>query len=260
MKTLLLYDDIVPMTRQAHGGLSLKKGNSYDFARLTNSVPLVAAEFPQAAGDCAIVFTEAKEGVIPAAVLGLRDNENAYVGADGGWLAPYVPAFVRRYPFVFAADEKGENFTLMLDRAYDGFNTEGRGERLFDAEGAQTAFLDATLAFMKEYQALFAQTCIFGSKLKALGLLEAVDARLPLPQDPQRRLTGFQIVNRDKLKALGADMVAQMLQSDELELVFLHLFSLRNLGRLQERMAAMPAQPAVTKPAAAPKPAKPGRH
>ena len=49
---------------------------------------------------------------------------------------------------------------------------------------------------------------------------------------PERRLTGFKIVNRDKLKALSGDLLAQMIKSDELELIYLHLFSLRNLSRL----------------------------
>lgn len=242
MKQLLIYDDVVPVTRQAHGNHSLKRGNTYEFARQTNAVPLVLAEFPQVSQDFAIVFTETSEGIMPAVVLGARNDENAYVAADGTWSAPYVPAFVRRYPFVFAMDEKGETFTLMVDPTYSGLNTEGKGERLFDADGTPTAFLDSTLAFLKEYQALFNQTRGFVARLNELGLLDPVEARLPLPQDPQRRLTGFKIVNRDKLKALGADTVSQMLKGDELELVFLHLFSLRNLGRLQEKMAAMPAE------------------
>lgn len=242
MKQLLIYDDVVPVTRQAHGNHALKRDSTYEFARQTNAVPLVLAEFPQVSQDYAIVFTETAEGVMPAVVLGARNDENAYIKADGTWDAPYVPAFVRRYPFVFAMDEKGETFTLMVDPGYAGLNTEGKGERLFDADGAQTAFLDSTLAFLKEYQALFQRTRAFGMRLNELNLLDPVEARLPLPQDPQRRLTGFKIVNRDKLKALGADIVSQMLKSDELELIFLHLFSLRNLGRLQEKMAAMPAE------------------
>lgn len=243
MKKLLIYEDVVPVTRQAHGNLSLKKGKTFEFARQTNAVPLVVAEFPQVAQDYAIVFTETSEGIVPAAVLGARTDENAYITADGTWDAPYVPAFVRRYPFVFAADEKAETFTLMVDPTYPGLNKDGKGERLFDADGAQTTFLDNTLAFLKEYQALFNHTRGLATKLNEMGLLEPVEARLPLPKDPQRRLTGFKIVNREKLKALDADVVSQMLKSDEMELIFLHLFSLRNLARLQEKMAAaMPAE------------------
>lgn len=239
MKKLLIYEDIIAVTRKAHGNLSLKKGQTYEFARQTNAVPVVLSEFPPASSEYAIVFTEAAEGTMPAVILGVRDRENAYVGPDGSWGASYVPAFVRRYPFVFATDAKAETFTLMIDRSYSGFNTEGRGERLFDADGAQTSFLDTTLNFLRAYQTQFARTRAFGNRLAELGLLEPVEARVPLPKDPNRRLTGFKIVNRDKLKALGADVLAAMVKSDELELIFLHLFSLRNLNRLHEKLAAL---------------------
>jgi hypothetical protein len=238
MKKLLIYEDVTPVTRKAHGKLSLKKGKTFEFARETNAVPVVLSEFPRASGEFAIVFTAASEGIIPAVVLGVRDKENAYVGKEGSWDAGYVPAFIRRYPFVFATDAKAETFTLMIDQNYSGFNKEGKGERLFDADGEQTAFLNNTLNFLREYQTQFARTRDFGARLDELGLLEPVEARVPLPKDPDRRLTGFKIVNRDKLKALSGDVLAQMIKTDELELIFLHLFSLRNLNRLHEKMAA----------------------
>jgi hypothetical protein len=238
MKKLLIYEDVTPVTRKSHGKLSLKKGKTFEFARETNAVPVVLSEFPRASGEFAIVFTAASEGIIPAVVLGVRDKENAYVGKEGSWDAGYVPAFIRRYPFVFATDAKAETFTLMIDQNYSGFNKEGKGERLFDADGEQTAFLNNTLNFLREYQTQFARTRTFGARLDELGLLEPVEARVPLPKDPDRRLTGFKIVNRDKLKALSGDVLAQMIKTDELELIFLHLFSLRNLTRLHEKMTA----------------------
>jgi SapC len=240
MKTLLIYENITPVTRKAHGKLSLKKAKTYEFARETNAVPVVLAEFPRVSAEFAIVFTEAAEGVVPAVILGVREKENAYVGKSGNWDASYVPAFIRRYPFVFATDAKAETFTLMIDDNYSGFNQTGKGERLFDADGEHTAFLNNTLNFLREYQAQFARTRTFGGRLAELGLLEPVEARVPLPKDPGRRLTGFKIVNRDKLKALSGDVLASMIKTDELELIYLHLFSLRNLDSLHQKMAAAP--------------------
>jgi len=61
----------------------------------------------------------------------MRGNENAYLDADEGWRANYVPAFIRRYPFVFSKSEDGQTFTLCIDEAFAGFNREGRGQALF---------------------------------------------------------------------------------------------------------------------------------
>lgn len=238
MKKLLIYNDMKPVTRQEHGDLSLKKGTSFEFAKETNAAPLVLAEFGRASQEFALVFTEATEGVIPSAILGLRNAENAFVAGDGSWDAGYIPAFIRRYPFVFATDAKGETFTLMVDDSYEGFNRENRGERLFDADGDHTAFLDQTLAFLKDFQAHFERTRAFGEKLAELDLLEPVEARVPLPNDPERRLTGFKVVNREKLKALPVDVLNELMQNDYLELIYLHLFSLNNLGKLHGKVAA----------------------
>ncbi|GAA3726104.1 hypothetical protein GGR91_000943 [Sphingorhabdus rigui] len=236
MKKLLIYNDVKPVVRRQHANLSLKKGTTFEFARETNAVPLVIAEFGRASQDFAIVFTATDEGVIPTAVLGVRNNENAFVAEDGAWQASYVPAFIRRYPFVFASDGNSTTFTLMIDEKYSGFNEENRGERLFDSDGENTGFLDQTLAFLKDYQTHFERTRAFGEKLAELDLLEAVEARLPMPDDPERRLTGFKVVNRDKLKTLSDDVLAQLVRDDFLELIFLHLFSLNNLTKLHGRL------------------------
>lgn len=236
MKKLLIYSDVTPVTRGAHGSLSLKKNPTYEFAKETNAAPLVIAEFARASQEYAIVFTEAAEGIIPSVILGLRNGENAYVAEDGSWQADYVPAFIRRYPFVFSTDAKATTFTLMIDESYEGFNTEGRGERLFDSEGAHTAFLDQTLNFLKDFQNHFERTRELGRKLAELDLLDPVEARAPLPKDPDRRLVGFKVVNREKLKALSGDDLSELAKSGQLELIYLHLFSLNNLGRLHEKV------------------------
>ena len=245
MKKLLIYNDVKPVVRQQHANLSLKKGATFEFARETNAVPLVVAEFGRASQDFALVFTEGDEGVIPSAILGLRTNENAYVAEDGSWDASYIPAFIRRYPFVFATDADANSFTLMIDETYSGFNTDNRGERLFDADGENTGFLDQTLAFLKDYQAHFERTRAFGEKLAELDLLDTVEARVPMPEDPERRLTGFKVVNRDKLKSLSDDVLAQLVRDDFLELIFLHLFSLNNLAKLHGKLLGEPSEEAV---------------
>ena len=245
MKQMLIYNEVVPVTRERHGKLSLKPLTSYDFARQTNSVPLLAQEFGLAGLHFPIVFSEGGDGHVPAVILGVRDQENAFVGPDGSWTGAYVPAFLRRYPFVFGTDEKAETFTLMVDRTYPGLNSSGKGERLFDADGEQTVFLKNVIAFLSEYQAQHECSRAFGATLSEFGLLEPGEIHLPLPGDPERRLRGFKIVSREKLRALPVERLAGLHASGELELIYLHLFSLGNLARLQERLAA--SAPASTK-------------
>lgn len=236
----LFYRSAVPVSAQRHRDWSVKTGESYAFAAGVNSVPVTAIEFAQAAAEYPVVFAGTEQSVFPAVILGLKENQNLWVAADGAWKGKYVPAFVRRYPFVFSQDAEGKVFTLHLDETFEGCNQSGRGERLFDAEGAQTQYLRTVLGFLQEYQARFRRTQAYCARLLELKLLQPMQAQFTLSGGEQRSLSGFMVVDRAKLKALPADVLAEMVTKDELECTFLHLASLRHFQDMLER--AQPAE------------------
>lgn len=241
---VLFYERAVPISKQKHGGWSVKTGTDYSFAKLANSVPLTATEFASAGREYAIVFAGGEDAVMPAVILGVRQDENLYVSDDGSWTAEYIPAFVRRYPFVFAGTDAGANFTLCIDEEFSGCNTDGRGERLFDADGERTQYLENILGFHQAYQAHFQRTQAFGKKLKDLDLLEPMQAQFTIGTGERLALSGFMAVNRDRLKALSGDQLSDLARADELELIFLHLQSMQNFTPMIERAAGTAASAA----------------
>ncbi|WP_270939223.1 SapC family protein [Falsiroseomonas oryzae] len=255
----LFYRSVVPVSAQRHGNWSVKSGDSFAFAAGVNSVPLTAVEFDPASAEYPVVFAASGDSVFPAAILGARPNENLYVDGAGKWLGRYVPAFVRRYPFVFSQDEAGTTFTLNIDESFAGCNQDGRGERLFDADGQQTQYLQGVLAFLQDYQARIRRTRAYCDRLKELNLLQPMQAQFTLASGEQRSIAGFMAVDRQKLKALPADVLADMMSKDELECTFLHLASLRHFRDMLDRMPAAAAAAAAPQPAPAePPPAEPG--
>ena len=101
---LLIYETAVPVSSGRHGKASVEAGKGYAFTRKINSVPLMAVEFPQAAPEYAIVFAKNGDSVVPVVILGARRGENLYIQEDDSWTAKYLPAFIRRYPFVFSPE------------------------------------------------------------------------------------------------------------------------------------------------------------
>lgn len=168
--------------------------------------------------------------------MGLQDAKNFYLDADNTWNGRYLPAFIRRYPFVFAASDDTKSFTLCIDTEYEGVNTENEGERLFDSRGERTGYLEKVLGFTRDYQAQFVRTQEFCKRLVELDLLEPMEAQFSTASGGGGRLNGFSAVNREKLKLLTGDTLEQMLVTDELELLFIHLQSLNNLQLLAERI------------------------
>ena len=105
---MLFYQQIVPLNDQTHARVRMKPLDHFRFALRTNSVPILAGEFAECARCYPIVFATGEGGLVPMALLGLREAENLFVSAEGKWLVPYVPAFVRRYPFVAARGSNGQ--------------------------------------------------------------------------------------------------------------------------------------------------------
>jgi hypothetical protein len=222
----------------------VKQGGDFSFAQKANSVPLTAVEFRPAAREHVVVFAGDGENIVPVAILGTAAEQNLLVKEDGSWDGDYVPAFIRRYPFVFASGDDGKTFTLCIDDGFAGCNREGRGERLFDSDGNRTQYLGTVLNFAQEYQAQFTRTRAFCGHLKELGILEPMQASFTQPGGERRNLTGFMAVNRAKLKDLDDATLAQMAKRDELELIYLHLHSLNNFSALLKRAGATPASTA----------------
>ena len=252
---LLIYESAVPVSNARHGEWSVEVGGDYSFTKSVNSVPLMAVEFPHAASEYAIVFSGSADAFIPAVILGMRGNENLYLGGEGAWQAKYIPAFVRRYPFVFSSSQDGKTFTLCIDEAFPGFNQEGRGQRLFDDEKKPSGYVSNVLKFLEQYQVEFRRTQAFCNKLKELALLEPMRAQANLPSGERLALTGFMAVSRDKLKALPGDKLAELAKTDELELLYLHLQSMRNFAAMVQRLGGKQQPAQAQEPPIAPEPA-----
>lgn len=232
----LIYETAVPVSSGRHAQCSVEVGADYSFTRNVNSLPLMAVEFPQAAPDYAIVFAGNAEAVMPAVILGVRGNENLYLTKSGEWQAKYIPAFVRRYPFIFSSSADGKTFTLCIDEGFSGFNKEGRGQRLFTDDAKPTPYVDGVLKFLQEYRAQFLRTQAFCKKLIELKLLEPMQAQFTLGSGEKMSLSGFMVVDRKKLNALPGDVLAEMAKTDQLELLYLHLQSMRNFTAVKDRL------------------------
>ncbi|MDE1895063.1 MAG: SapC family protein [Pseudomonadota bacterium] len=246
MAEVIFYEHPVPLNRTEHKDLRLKAVPNVKFAMNTHSVPLTGAEFGAAARDQVIVFAGSDAASAgPIALLGLRQNENLFVDADGQW-APntYVPAFVRRYPFVLAEkppEQEGADFTVFLDERYEGFNTS-EGERLFKEDGTDTEMLTNAVNFLGDFQQNITRTKWFMEQLVKHDLLEPRNIQLKKggedPNGPSINLNGLFVVNEEKLRALDEKVAHEFVREGVFGWIYGHLLSLGNIDRLVRRLEA----------------------
>jgi hypothetical protein len=263
MTTLLIYQDAVALDRERHRSLKLKPTDNARFAAAAHVVPLVAIEFAEAAREYPIVFARGstEDGqpgeLLCYALTGTREGENLYLNAQGHWDANYIPAFIRRYPFVFA-QTGDDQLTVCIDETFPGFD-ENEGEPLFDAEGEPAPLLKNALELLTDFQQQVQRTGDFLKQLDAAGILEETQLRADFPDGRHALVQGMLVVDEAKLKQLPADITQPWLASGELGLIYAHLLSLGNFQSLVKRIpgsAVTASAPAAQSPAAPPAPPK----
>ena len=238
----IFYAQAVPLNPTKHGDWRLEGQPGYEFSRNANCVPIMAVEFLKAARENPLVFLEQNDVVLPVALLGLRQGENLCLSETGDWTGDYVPAYIRRYPFIFAASEDGSTFTLCIDESFAGFNRDTTGDALFEDNGDHSPYLEKVLTFLKEFELQYRRSQEFCRILKNLDLLEPMQARFTLANGEKVALTGFLSVSRDRLKEIPGDQLADATSKGVLELIYCHLFSLENFTRLVKVLNEDPAR------------------
>ena len=239
-KQLMIYENIQPLSDK-HRAWAVNV-SSYDFAAHLNSSPLLATEIPFAAGEYPVIFSAtATEGeYLPLAVMGLKEGQNLFIDANGKFSARYIPAFIRRYPFVLAGAKEAETLTLCIDENSKACIPDGsQGKRLFDDNGEQSAHLKEVVEFLKDYQYRAEMTKAFCKKLHELDLLEPMQATITFKdnQAANMNLTGFYVVKREKLKKISDAEVLDLFKKDGMELIYSHMQSLSNLNDLINKMS-----------------------
>lgn len=241
MKQLLIYERPVQLNRVAHRNHRVvATDGDFRFAAELNSVPLACVEFARAAREYPIVFAgNSTDSVVPAALLGLRSGQNLMVDAEGRWAeGAYVPAFLRRYPFVLAEREaEGEDFTVCLDAAFEGIREGGdEGAPLFDDEGNDSALLSNALQFLQEYQVHLARTRSLTAALQAHDLLVSKQVNVQTATGETFSLDGFFVVDEQKLRELKGKALQDLAKSGDLGWIYAHLLSLGNVELLSRAL------------------------
>ena len=232
-----MYERLVPIDRAQHRKLRIHQGpGRMGFARETNSVLLAATELPLAALDYPCVFVQSGDQHTLIAVVGLRDKENLLIDAGGNWAEhSYVPAFVRRYPFVLAEQPGSNELTLCVDESFDGLD-ETQGEALFDEQGQNTPYLAQLQNFLLSFHQDMQATARFAQRLAELGVLvdRSIDCQI---NGGRMTLNGFKVVDEARLRDLSAEVVHELFSSGALGWVHAHLLSLNNVNKLGARLS-----------------------
>jgi hypothetical protein len=245
---MLFYNRPTALNRDTGQKLRYTPPKDFSFAKKTSLVPLMAAEFPVACRQYPIVFTKDQQGNFAAvAVLSLTGEGNPFVDNEGRWTAKYIPAFVRRYPFVLATvPERKDDLAVAYDADSACFSADpsAAGEPLFNDKGEPGPALKQQIDFLKQFHSEGLRTQKLIKQIVDEGLLRSVNVDFTRTgQEAKTGLRNALVVDEAKLQKLPADKAATFLSTGVLGVAYAHLISLQNFDLVANRSVGGDATP-----------------
>jgi len=238
-KTMLLYRNVRALSRDEHKGLRLAAADGFEFAAHTHWLPVAGVEFYQASRSYPIVFASEGQGndekITAILLTGLERDSNDYVSNDMQWKRDtYIPAFIRRYPFVLAGTpDNTREFTVCFDATFPGFNNK-EGSLLFNEDGSETELLKNAVQFLNGFNNDLQRTNQFVAELRKLKLLEKRSADVRSAGGALFQIQDFLVVNEERFSKLTGSQLSHLHKNGYLGWIYAHLMSLANLPVLLE--------------------------
>ncbi len=222
----MFYRAPTVLRKDAHSDLAISQQNGFGFAKGANVIPIMAAELPQAIRSYPVVFSGPTN--MPLAVTGLKASENLFVDEDGNWAAGhYIPAYVRRYPFVLAGEDTDETLTLCLDMEAPALAKRGDegATAMFDEAGEASDLTKNALRFCEEYQVMYGATRKLSDEIVAKELLMEQRSEVTLPDGSNHSITGFKGIDEAKLNELSDEAFLELRATGALGAIYCQLAS-----------------------------------
>lgn len=241
---VLFYQQPEPLSAEAHGHLGVKQiAQPFAFLASAHAVPITVTEFGMVAGCYPVIFVG--DDKTPIAVMGVRQGQNLYVNDQGQPEADfYVPAFARRYPFVFAADSGSDQLLLCIDRKAP--MVSDAPEVPFFENGQASKFTNDAVEFCKEFERQRRATLEFTNLVTKLGLFEQKSVSFQ-PRNPDgtelggpQKIADYWAIDEAKLNGLTNDQFLELKQNGAFGAIYAHLVSLLNWQRIIQRAVRTP--------------------
>lgn len=223
----LLFSDLTPLSSVEHASWKARASEALPVFARQHAIPLTIDEFAVAQRYYPIIFS-AGENPVPLALMGLNEGVNTFTDAEGKLIDQvYVPAYVRRYPFLLARlREDTDELSLCFDPTAGTLGPFEDGDPLF-IDGQPSDAIKAILAFCEQFEQAGQRTTAFMQELASADLLMDGEVSIQMSESDQPFVyRGFQMVNEEKLRELRGDSLRKMMKSGLLPLVHAHLFSL----------------------------------
>jgi hypothetical protein len=230
----LFYSRPMPVSQQLHKAHKIRAELDFAFSAKTNAVPLTVPEFSLAARHYPIIFIG--DELVPSVALGMRQDDNLFVDVKGGWeQGQYIPAYIRRFPFILLGAPGDERLQLGIDD--DARSNKPDARSLFDGE-KETETVTQALSLCEQFHGAFMMTAEFSKALAEAEITESRALEMQMPDGTTQPVVSFVGINEEKFRELPDATFLDWRKKGWLHAVYFHLQSLNNWEFLMARAAS----------------------
>lgn len=220
-----------PLSPTTHAHHNHHPRTGFAFAKTDPIVPVLFVELPKLIPHYVLGFVKDADSYQLVALTG-TSQKNLYVDQNNKWLADYVPAALRGYPFQLAKQEDGRGVLCVAERQ---LCDKSQGEPLFDSEGDLTDTLIQTRDFLlqREHNRLVTVASI--ERLQHAGVIQPWALSIEQGEGLQAAvINGFYAIDENALNALDAETY-HSLKGAPMALAYGQLYTMSQTNQLTLR-------------------------
>ncbi|PCI76972.1 MAG: multidrug transporter [SAR86 cluster bacterium] len=219
---------------EKHGKLRLSEPKDFTSHKTENFVPVVFQEFYELATEFPLVFIRNKKtgDFVPGAMMGLNQGVNLYCQIPE-WQPVFIPATFTVTPLsVSKLDPDSNEADITIDEQ-SPLLSETVGEPLYQSDGLATDYLKKRIDHVVRVTQQSVQTIALCRYLAEKRLLTSRPLRLQHTESsPKYEVEGVYMIDENALEELSNGEFQELRERGLLPLIYSHLTSLQQIGRL----------------------------
>jgi hypothetical protein len=241
--------ELYPLNLERHSNRTWNSVSDFSWSRQEQLIPVALQEATSLMMVFPLAFLLHNSEYQFLALLGLRPNENVWVGLDGRWLAPRIPSLLQHYPFHVLHGSGGQR-TLGVNES--GLLPEGAigGSPLY-ADHKPVPELSKILEQLTQWDLERQQSREIARVLARHELLEPWELQIQ-GEGTVHKVDGLYRVNEKRLNETSAEALVELRNSRALLMAYCQLLSMQqvqNVARMGEAQAKAREHASQTKSA-----------
>lgn len=227
-----MYKKLELLNKIQHKNKSVAEVSDFLYSKNLINAPVALTEFFEACKNYPIFFAKDKDNKwFATTLLGYKEGENLFVDNKGKWKElHYIPAFIRSYPFILVNQDDKKEMVIAIEGEY--LDEKESSKKLFDEKGNNSEFLNGAIKFLNQFYTDSLGSNEFIKQLESWELLEEKVVNIVNSKNEKFTLSGFFIVNEEKLKHLSKKKKDDICAKNAYALITAHLISLSNIQKL----------------------------